>query len=195
MIQVVVKGLDRLPAALKKEREREGKALGQAIRRTGFDRVKELKAALRRGKGIFAPLSFISRAISSKTEGRLAANRPLAKMAVAVGYDLKGRNESIEMAIGFTGPKLSKSWKKIALFQQAGGTRPVSDQFRESLIHRASLLPERSKSRKYLLLKKSTTRFETPPRPIIEPFWQSTKNKTRREVIDRFRRILKGEKI
>lgn len=194
MITVVVRGLDRLPAALKKEREREGKAMNKAIRRAGFDRMKELKAALRRGKGIFAPLSYISRAISSKTEGRLSANRPLAKMAVAVGY-YDPKKDPIEMTFGFTGPKLSKSWKRIALFQQSGGTRPISDQFRESLIHRASLLPERSKARRYLLIKKSTRQFETPPRPIIEPFWQSTKAKTKREVIENFRRLLRGEKI
>jgi hypothetical protein len=194
MIQVTIKGLNKLPGALKKEREREGKALNTAIRVAGFARMKELKAALMRGRGIFEPLSFIARSLNSKTPGRMASNRPLAKMAVAVGYHVFDR-DPIGMAFGFTGPKLSKSWRRIARFQQEGGTRPVTPGLRKSLIGRAAALSKRSAARRYLFIKKSTTTFETPPRPIIEPFWRSKKDKTRREVIENFRRKLRGERI
>jgi hypothetical protein len=156
--------------------------------------MKELKEALRRGKGIFEPLSYIARTFNSKSENRMAANRPLAKMAVAVGY-YDPKKDPIEMSFGFTGPKLSKSWKRISLFQQEGGTRPVSDAFRKSLLHRAESLPKRSIARKYLFIRKSTTQFTTPARPIKEPFWRSKKEKTKREVIENFRRKLRGERI
>lgn len=194
MIQVVVKGLDQLPGVLKKEREREGKALNTAIRKVGFERMRDLQAALRRGRGIFTPLSYIARTYNSKTPGRMTANRPLAKLAAAVGYHVSER-DPIEMSIGFSRPNLSKSWKRIARFQQEGGSLPVKKEFRESLIHRAANLSKRSTARRYLFIKKSTTRFETPPRPIIEPFWRSKKEKTKKEVINYFRRKLRGERI
>ena len=194
MIQVVVKGLDRLPAALKKEREREGKALNTAIRVAGFARMKELKEALRRGKGIFEPLSYIARTFNSKAWGRLAPNKPLAKMASAVVYH-KIKDDPIEIALGFTGPKVSKRWKYIAEVQQEGFTRPVASYLRQAMVRRAGLLPKKSIARKYLFIRKSTTQFTTPPRPIIEPFWRSKKEKTRREVIENFRRKLRGERI
>jgi hypothetical protein len=194
MIQVTIKGLNKLPGALKKEREREGKALNTAIRVAAFARMKELKAALRRGRGIFEPLSYIARTFNSKAWGRLAPNKPLAKMASAVVYD-KVKNDPIEIAVGFTGPKVSKKWKYIAKVQQEGFTRPVPGYLREAMIRRAGLLPKNRAARKYLFIRKSTTQFTTPPRPIIEPFWRSKKEKTRREVIENFRRKMRGERI
>jgi hypothetical protein len=193
MIQVTVRGLDKLPAALKKERERDGKALKTAIRVAGFNRMRELKAALRSGRGIFEDLTYIARTLNSRT-GRMSANRPLARMAVAVGYQVSNA-EPFEMAVGFTGPKLSKSWKRIAQFQQEGGTRPVTPQLRKRLVGRAASLSKRAAARRYLFIRRSTTEFETPPRPIIEPFWRANKEKTRREVIVNFRRKLMGERI
>jgi hypothetical protein len=48
---------------------------------------------------------------------------------------------------------------------------------------------------KYFALRKSTQRFHTPARPIIEPFWGAHQAEALGNIRSNFRRKLAGERV
>ena len=49
--------------------------------------------------------------------------------------------------------------------------------------------------RKYFALRKTTTRFHTPARPIIDPFWAAHRFETLSNIRANYRRKIAGERI
>jgi hypothetical protein len=175
---------------LKKESRRQKKAFETAVKVEGFRLRKRLQQEIRQGApggAEFAPLSMIQR----RRSRRKTALRPLAK---AVRYHVtRGESGGLEMRIGWTGPKVSKAWKRIAERQQEGYTVPFKPSFRRYLAGYGGEI--RGKFRPYFFLRKETRAAEVPARPIIEPFWDAHKDEARRNIARNYFRKLKGERI
>ncbi len=210
MLNVQIRGLKNLAALYKKERIKSTKALDTAIRVEGFSLRKTLQKELRKsapGGRKLDQLSFLSRKLSGR-KGRLAPNKPLAvkriwaggkrySMADVIRYDTP-KKSPIEMHIGWVGGKTSKSWKRLAALHQEGFTSRVSDKQREFFRAVGASIKKRqprSKVAKKFFLKKSTTRFKTPERPVIDPFWDAHETKALSNIRKNFKRKLAGHRI
>lgn len=194
MLKAVTKGFTGLERTLKTEGRRQEKAMTTAVKVEGFRLMRLLKKQIRDGAPggqKFHPLTFLSRAWGSK---RLRPNKPLRRMAVAVRYFVKDFSP-FDMRIGWVGPRTSKSWKRIAKLQQEGFTRPVDPKRRESFSAIGRGMSKRSPARKYMFLLKSTTTLKTPPRPIMDPFWRSEKQRAWRNIQRNYRLKMKGQRI
>ena len=146
----------------------------------------------RAGHETFGPLTTIGRYWSDRSPRR----KPLAALARAVTYNATGGygGEKFGLAVGFTA-RTGISWRRIAAFQQRGGSADVSDRMRRSLRHIGSGFGKRSRLRKYFFLKKSTTTFDVPARPIIGPFWRAHEDESWRNIRKNFRKKMKGQRI
>jgi len=185
-------GVNKLQKALKAESRQQRKALNLAVRVEAFRLMKQLKADLRKGAPggqTVAPLSMIERRRFHK--GR---NRPLANLAVAARYYVMDKDPA-QLAVGFTGPKISKSWQRIALQLQEGYTFTPSKSFRAYMAAYGGGLKKSVKARRFFFFKKSTTEFKTPARPIIEPFWKANKAQSVKHIKENFRRKMRGQRI
>ncbi len=195
MINVTIKGAESLVRELKTEEEREKKALATAIRVEGFRLMKTLKREIRQGApggSRFKPLAKIA---SSRRRGRSRrSSKALQKAAMAVRYFVPSR-EPFEMRIGWVGPQVSKSWKRLMAIQQEGFTREITGKQRRFFRHRGAELRERDPSRKYFFLRKRTRTFKTPARPVMDPFWAAYHDEAWRNIRRNFRRKLRGERI
>ena len=174
--------------SLDKAREQENRHLFTAMRVTGFRLRKVLQNEIRQGAPggqPFAPRREI-------TFGR-RTRPPLQRLAIAVRY--WARRNPDEVHIGFSGARLSKSWKRIAKMQQEGFTRDIDPDRRRQLARKGGKMGKRSKYRRFYFLKKSTKRFKTPARPIIAPFWAKHQNTAWRMVRTFYRRKVEGRRI
>jgi len=195
MLESKLIGLKQLEKTLKTTGVKDEKALSTAIKVEGFRLMRLLKKQIVAGAPggqKFAPLTFLSRAFGGA--GRMRPNKPLRRLAVAVRYHVP-KQSPIEMHVGWTGPRTSKSWKRIAEMQQEGFESGITDKRRRYFLFKAAAMPKRSAARKYLFLKPGTTRFKTPGRPIMEPFWRSEKDRAWRNIRNNYRLKLKGERI
>lgn len=196
MLNATSKGFANLERALKTENLRQEKALNTSIKVEGFRLMRLLKKQIREGNPggrKFHPLTFLARAWGSKGKG-LAANKPLRKLALAVRYFVKDQHP-FDMRIGWTGPKTSASWKRIAEKQQQGFSGQMTESRRRFFMKKGALMGKRSVARKYMFIRKSTTRFKTPARPILDPFWQSEEQRAWRNIQRNFRLKMKGQRI
>ncbi len=188
-INVKLNGLSHIQKQLKADRKNEIKALETAIKVEGYRLRKVMKKEIRSsapGGQSFAPISMIARRLSKST-------RPLRKLANAVRYQVT--KSPFSMAVGFSGPQLSKSWRRIALSQQEGGTFPISASRRGYLASRGGSLGKRSAARKYFFLLKSTKNLTVPARPIVAPFWAAHEESAWGHIRGNYRRKLRGERI
>jgi hypothetical protein len=188
------KGLDKISKELKAENIRQKKAFETAIKVEGYRLMRQLKKEIRQGSPggrKFKPLSYLARSWGGA--GRLRADKPLSRLALAIRYVVK--NNPFSMTVGFTGPKISKSWTRIAEKQQEGFTFDMPSARRLSFIRAAANMSKRSKARKYLFIRKEITRFTVPPRPIIEPFWDREKRVSVRNIRSNYIKKLKGQRI
>jgi hypothetical protein len=173
------------------------RALKNAIRTEGFSLRATLMQAIRAGKpapGVHLPeLSIIARTINRK--GGIRQHLPLLRIASAVTYDVDAALGT--MRVGFT--RRSAAWARTAAKrQQEGFTRPVTPAMREYFAARGSARREnrRWKSRRLgnpLMLRKSTTRFKIPPRPVIDPFWRHQEKTSLERIRANFRLIMRGQ--
>ena len=189
MLNVTVKGLSRLQKNLKAESKRQNKALETAVKVEGFRLMRTLKKQIRSGNpggSQFDPLSMIRRKMKR-------SKKPLNTMTKAVRYNVT--STPFQMAIGWTGPRVSKRWKALAEMHQEGFTVPVTDKLRKKFIRVGKTLTKRSKFRKYFFLRKGTKTLSVPKREIMEPFWESEKNKAWRNVRRNFKAKMRGERI
>jgi hypothetical protein len=187
-----VVGLKKLQKALKVESTRQRQVLNLAVRVEAFRLMKQLKADLRKGTPggePIEPLSVIWR--RRRYKGR---NRPLSALAVAAGYYVTHR-DPIQVGVGFAGPKLSKSWQRIAKQLQQGFTFTPSKSLRRYLAAYGGELKSKTKARQFFFLRKSTTQFKIPARPIIEPFWKANQAQSVKNIRDNFRRKMRGQRI
>ena len=134
----------------------------------------------------FAPLSAIARK-------RARRARPLAPLARAVRYWIP-QQDPIEMHSGWTGPKVSKSWKRIAEKHQRGFEVDVSQRQRRFLARYGGQM-KRSRFKPYFFIRQDTRRFDVPARPIMAPFWAAHENRAKRNITKNYQRKLRGERI
>lgn len=196
MLKATVKGFTRIEKTLKTENRRQEKALNTSIKVEGFRLMRLLKKQIRAGAPggkKFNPLTFLSRAWSGKGK-RLGPNKPLRRLALAVRYFVKDQRP-FDMRVGWVGPKTSKSWKRIAEKQQEGFTGQTTESLRETFRGMGSRMSKRSVARKYMFIRKSTARFKTPARPIMEPFWAAEHDRAWKNIQRNFRLKLKGQRI
>jgi hypothetical protein len=194
MLNVVTKGFTGLERTLKTESRRQEKALNVSIKVEGFRLMRLLKKQIRDGAPggkKFEPLSFLSRAWGSK---RLRTNKPLRRLALAVRYHVQDQSP-FDMRIGWVGPRTSKSWKRIAELQQEGFTRGMKSERREFFRLKGAAMTKRSVARKYMFVRRSTKRFTTPARPIMDPFWRAEKDRAWRNIQRNYRLKMKGQRI
>lgn len=193
-IKTTLSSVEKLADILRAEMKKENKALQTAVRVEGYGLRKRLMADLRTGAFGIDPLTNIGSVIFHRTKtGRLAKNRPLAAMAKAVRYRVE--KEPFVFAFGWTGNKLSKSWKRIALAHETGSTRPVTDAMRRYFAFKGASMSKRSRSRKFFFLKKTTTVFHLPARPTLDPFWQKHADRAWTNIRSNWRKKLAGERI
>jgi len=194
MLNVITKGFTGLERTLKTESRRQEKALNTAIKVEGFRLMRLLKKQIRDGTPggkKFDPLTYLSRARGSK---RLRPNKPLRRLALAVRYFVKDQSP-FDMRIGWVGPRVSKSWKRIAELQQKGFTRGMKSERREFFRLKGAAMSKRSVARKYMFIRRTTKRFTTPARPIMDPFWRAEKDRAWRNIQKNYRRKMRGERI
>lgn len=191
MLKMTIMGLKGLDKVLRARMDQERKALNTAVRVEGFRLRKQLVREIRQGRPggrTFAPRTYLSKAYSGRP-----AQPALARLALGIRYFLP-RRDPIEMHIGWTGPQVSKSWKRLAVRHQTGFIEPVDPARRRYLIKVIAQKSPRSDYRRYIP-RESTTHFKTPARPIIAPFWQAHKAEAERNIRANYRRKLKGERI
>ena len=189
---MTIRGLSNLERTLKKENRRQNTALKVAIRVEGYRLMRLLKEQIRKGAPggrRFEPLSFIAR--KRMHRGR---NTPLRRLAVTVRYHVLDW-DPFTLAVGWTGPRVSQSMKAISKLLQTGFTRGMSTATRKQIIRTGAEMSKRAKGRRYHFLKKTTKRFKTPARPILEPFWIEQRRPAADNIRDNFRRKMRGERI
>lgn len=209
------KGLAELDRTLAAEKRRQERALQTAVRVRGYKLMMQLRREIRSGAPggqRFAPLSMIrrvERARFSKT-GRLGANKPLAPLAKAVGYQVQ-RQPVYGVKIGFgVGRGLdSVTWRRLALMHQQGFETSVDTPafrglsvsiekyFRRmgSAVDYKTFGKRKSARRKFFFLKKSTRTLKTPARPIIDPFIRANRADALRKIQRDFRAKMRGRRI
>lgn len=194
-----IKALKRDLEAYDKKRVKAAEiAVKVEANRLRLELKKELKAGAPGGRP-FSPLTQIGR---SRRKGKAKNNPPLYRLAVPIRYrtEMNGDHKTIE--IGFVDPnkgeRLSYSWKRIAKLHQAGARIYVKPDLRKALAEMGGRMKKRKATRSAanaFFLKKSTTHFDVPDRPIIEPFWQAHKREAEQNILLNFHRKMKGERI
>lgn len=198
-VALIFKNLREFRQDLKKEDLRRKKSAYTATRVEAFRLTKELKAEIRGGSPggqTFDPLSEIAR----RTSGKGLKRSPLKRLAIPVRYAVSKTGDNTVISIGYVdpgrGPGVSKSWKRIAEFQQTGGMVRIPEERRGALAEIGARLQRRRKPEaRFFFLRKGTTQFRVPPRPIIEPFWRAHENEAFRNIKANFKRKMKGERI
>lgn len=197
LVSFGIKNLRQFKKDLERDQRQIEKAGHTAARVEGYRLSSELKTEIKAGAPggrKFSPLTEIARRM------RRPMNRtPLKRLAIPVRYAARMTGQGFEVAVGFVDPgrgkALSKSWKRIAIEQQEGFTRSPAQTRRLAIIRTAARLGKRARGRQKLFLRKSTRRFKTPGRPIIDPFWMAHKNEAKRNIRYNFERKMAGERI
>ena len=191
-------GSKKIIRFVKAESKKKDKALENSVRVTAFQMRKKLQKEIRDGAPggrRFAPLSYIAR----RLHGRSPNRKPLRKLASQVRYDVIDQ-KPFTMAVGFISPSrgsytLSKSWRKIAERQQEGFETTISDRLRSWVVEKGRRLGTIEGGVTPFFLKKSTTKFKTPARQIVDPFWRKYRESTKRDIKNNFRLKMQGKRI
>jgi len=189
-------GVKKTLKAVKRYQQKKDKAMEAAIRGAGFQMRRKLKQQLRQGAPggqPLRPLTFIARKWWSRRPGR----KPLSALAKAVRYKVTSQ-KPYEVAVGFTG---SGTWKKIAAMQQSGFDQEITQKQRKSLARWGTHLISKSKFEREELhstpffLRRSTKKFHTPARKIIEPFWRQNREEAKALIKKNFKLKMAGKRF
>jgi hypothetical protein len=213
MIQITatITNPQQVIAKIKALLKKVAKAEDDAVRIEGFRLMRLLRKEIAQGAPggrPFAPLSIIRRTQHATKRGGLRANRPLARLSRAVGYEVK-KHSPAELTIGFVGRASSVTWRRLAKMHQEGFEKSVDAPYgrfgpgsvREVLAWYGSLFDptrfkkSRSRRRNVFFLRKQTGSLKTPARPIIDPFWDAHRSQAMANIRENFRRKLSGERI
>lgn len=197
--RLIVRNLREFKRNLEKEDSKRKKTADTATRVETFRLTKELKSEIQAGAPggqSFEPLTEIAKRTSGKGLRRTA----LKRLTIPIRYAVTKTGETTVFSVGYVepgkGPGISKSWKRIATFQQTGGKVPVSEERRAALAAIGRKLQQRRRPEaRFFFLKKSTIEFRIPPRPIIGPFWQAHQHEVFRNIKNNFERKMAGERI
>lgn len=192
----VVRNMDQFQRELESADRKRKKAAETAVKVEGFRLRNVLKKKLRAGAPGGRQLQPLRR-ISTGSRKR----KPLARLAKVVRYQAKNDGQRFSVQVGFLLYKSSKSWLRIAARQQEGFTidadarTPVGSTYRKLFACIGARYGQRSLTRKYYFLKKSTKQLVIPARPIIDPFWAAHQGEAGRNIVENFKRKLMGERI
>lgn len=215
---VTIKGIKRTKRWLEAKKSEAEKAMNTALKVEGFrlrnEMQKEIRAGAPGGRR-FDPLSHISRGLF---RSRPRPDRPLAALARAVRYAVT-RKKPYTVNVGFIQPTsgyfgISKRWINLARLHQEGFTRNITPAMRLMIVRSGArkagwknIGGDTSYTGSYagnleamagnspFFLRKETTQFRTPARPIIAPFWQAHQASVRRNIQTNFRRKMAGQRI
>ena len=156
-IKLTIRGIKKTQAALKKAKKDEDKAFKTAVRVEAYRLHNVLKDEIREGAPggkRFEPLTLIARHMWGKKPGR----SPLYRLAGGVRYWVASQ-EPFLVYVGFTGPKVSRSMKRLATILQTGEHFPVTEGRRRYLAARGDTIKRgRNKaSARVFFLRESTT--------------------------------------
>ena len=203
-----IKGLDKTVNWLDQSRAVAIKAHQTAVKVEGFRLKKKLQQEIRQGRPggrQHTPLSYIARRLNKKVlimggiTRRQSPNRaPIERLAHGIRYNI-GQNP-FEMKVGFvqptTGPHtVSESWRRLALLHQRGFTRNITRDQRKFIIKRGGSLGKIDGGDTPFFLRQTTRKFDSPARPIIEPFWQANERTAEKNIRNNFKAKLKGKRI
>ena len=210
-IGVTIKGVNKADRYFKQKSAQIKKASNAAVRVEGFRLKKQLAKEIRQGDPggrRFAGLSYLRRFGRSPWKGR--KNNPLAPLAKAVRYHVRSTHP-YTLAIGFVGALnttaarrsggmsafdiVGGSWRRLADRHQKGFTRTISKAQREYFASKGARLGVAEDGETPFFIKKSTTRFRTPARPIIDPFYRSQEPSIKRNIAKNFRLKMQGKRI
>jgi len=201
MITMTIKGVNKLRRDVKKFDRHKNKALEFVIRRQGFqlrDALKdELKDSKPGGQGL-KRLSYIARGLNIRTSNRLRKNTPLARLRSQVFYDVD--KAKLQAKVGFVEGRTHPFLRRMAKLHSGGFERTISPRLRQLIIRRGARRlsghrDEEFVTRTPFFIKKTTTRFKTPARPIIEPFWDAHRHEAITDIRKNFIRKMRGERI
>jgi hypothetical protein len=181
--------------------------MNTAIKVEAFRLKKLLQQNIRSGAPggkSLSSLSFIARRKERviKTGGgstvRQSPNRkPLARMAMGIRYRVNSY-KPFSMSVGFVAPpgrvmnSKQGTWARLAKKHSTGFTSSISSSLREDIIRRGGILGTITGGSNPFFLKKSTRKFSTPARPIIDPFWAANKNRVHGNIKRNFKLKLRG---
>lgn len=191
MLQTSVNGLTGLEKALEAYGEQNRKALRDAIKGAAWrmaDLMRREVSAGHAGGRRFDDLTMIGR--YTRYGGK---NTPLKGMAPAIRYWME-RNDPPTALVGWTGPKISRTWRRYGRMHQEGFEVPILPGGRKAMIEQGMRMSKRSKYRKYFFLRKTTTKFKTPARPVIDPFWAAHRDDAERTVREFYRLKMAGKR-
>jgi len=184
------------------------KSMSTALKREGFLLSGDLKKEIRKGTPggqSYPGLSSIARrGLNAKFSNRkpytgLEGKRgkmPGGMIPIRYNADMSGKDMTVEVGMVDTkNEKISSSWKRIFEKQQRGFSTSISQSQREYLARRGALVAKRSRFRKHFFLRKGTTTFKTPARPVIDPFWQRWEGISMQRLSDNFHKKMRGERI
>ncbi len=196
-LSVSIKGVKKAERFFKDQKKASEKAMNTAIKVEAFRLKKKLQSDLRKGApggSDLSPLSYIARRM-----WRNPNRKPLSKLAPAVRYRV-AKQTPFTAEVGFVQPgsgshKVSSSWRRLAKLHQEGFTQDITRRQRFFVINRGAELGTVEGGNTPFFLRKSTKKFTTPARPIIDPFWRANRKKARQNIKGNFRRKMKGQRI
>ena len=196
----IIKNLNEFKRDLGMEDQRRIKAAHTAVRVEAFALMKALKTEIRSGAPggkSFTPLTEIAKAFRRGKKAK--AQKPLYRLAAPVRYRVDKNQGNMAAHVGWvdTGKqKASSSWQGIVKMQQTGRQLPISGHIRESMLKLGQKMKKQGiPEAKYLFLRKSTTDFDIPARPIMAPFWEAHESQSEQNIIANFARKMRGERI
>ncbi len=170
------------------------KALGNALKIKGYRLRDLLKEELKKGNIVglsYPPLREISKRNKGSWKKEAA---PLAPMHKSVMYTTKDSSKGFTVAVGWTGDKVSNTWKRIAKKQQEGFKFPVTDHLREFFAKLGERVQEPDK-KDYFYFNDEKEHFKTPARPIIKPFWDRHREQTKEDIRIFFKAKMEGKTV
>lgn len=222
MIDVIFRGVELLSKGLDKAEFENTRNLNTAFRIEGFRLKNILQKQIRAGSPggrKFDDLTFVSRYWGGRQRSR--RNRPLSRLALGVRYFVPNTS-SPRLQVGYVGPvtsseqrgmtesgfrfsssggfrgisirnMTSKSWRRLASKHQSGFDQAPTDAQRRSAFRSAYEVPRRIKPYFIGAAKKSV--WETPARPIIDPFWSQQSGQSIFNIRNNYHKLSAGLKI
>ena len=193
-VSIQLRGAERVIQEVNQLHDKAGRAIQVAVRREAFLLRNKLKREIKTGAPGGSQFDGLTRmARRRRGRGSWLPDQPLARLANPIRYDVLSKNP-LAISVGWT-ENTPKSVRRIVERQQKGFTSPVTNLRERYFRHRGSELPKRSQFRRYFFLRKSTTRFTTPARPVIDPFWNAERDSAISNIRRNFRAKMAGRRI
>ena len=197
MLSFVVKGAEKTLAALAQEDRRQKRALVTALKREGYLRAKELQREVRAGAPggqAFAPMSKMF-GVMSRLNRRHGYAKGFIQSGNLIQYDVMGSDENAIVSVGWPTSRVPGSFRKLMADLQEGKTTSVSAEQRRFFAGVAGQSGSRTNARKYLFLKRSTSSFRMPGRPVITPYYNAHRSEFLPSIRKNWIAKMKGQRI